>query len=75
MIDLQTIAFMRKYVTEQVSEITQGKSAYQIACDEGFVGTQKEWLESLKADCDLAAYLKREQLVPLTDAEINEICK
>ena len=25
-----------------------GKSAYQIACDNGFVGTEKEWLESLR---------------------------
>lgn len=27
-----------------------GKSAYEIACDEGFTGTVKEWLESLKGD-------------------------
>lgn len=27
-----------------------GKSAYEIACDEGFNGTVKEWLESLKGD-------------------------
>ena len=26
------------------------KSAYQIALDNGFVGTEQEWLESLKAD-------------------------
>lgn len=25
-----------------------GKSAYEIACDNGFVGTEQEWLESLK---------------------------
>lgn len=25
-----------------------GKSAYQIACDNGFVGSEKEWLESLR---------------------------
>lgn len=25
-----------------------GKSAYEIACDNGFVGTEEEWLVSLK---------------------------
>lgn len=25
-----------------------GKSAYEIACDNGFVGTEEEWLASLK---------------------------
>lgn len=29
---------------------SQGKSAYQIALDNGFVGTEKEWLDSLKGD-------------------------
>lgn len=27
---------------------TDGKSAYQIAVDNGYIGTEKEWLESLK---------------------------
>ena len=27
-----------------------GKSAYQIALDNGFVGTEKEWLDSLKGE-------------------------
>lgn len=29
---------------------TDGKSAYQIAVDEGFQGTKSEWLESLKGN-------------------------
>lgn len=29
--------------------LLQGKSAYEIACDNGFVGTEQEWLNSLKA--------------------------
>lgn len=33
-------------------EIGSGKSAYEIAVEYGFVGTEAEWLESLKADCD-----------------------
>lgn len=28
-----------------------GKSAYELAIEQGFVGTLAEWLESLKADC------------------------
>ena len=27
-----------------------GKSAYEIALDNGFVGTEQEWLDSLKTD-------------------------
>lgn len=34
----------------------RGKSAYEIAVDNGFVGTEVEWLESLKADCDHGSY-------------------
>lgn len=33
---------------DQNSDKLKGKSAYQIALDEGFVGTEEEWLESLK---------------------------
>lgn len=29
-----------------------GKSAYEVALDNGFVGTEEEWLESLKANVD-----------------------
>ena len=32
------------------SSVTAGKSAYEIAVDNGFVGTETEWLESLKGD-------------------------
>lgn len=28
-----------------------GKSAYEIAVEHGFVGTEEEWLESLKVSC------------------------
>ena len=39
-----------------------GKSAYQIAVDNGFVGTEEEWLESLKADVDLSLYATTESV-------------
>lgn len=29
---------------------TEGKTAYQVAVDEGFVGTRADWLASLKGD-------------------------
>jgi serine protease Do len=32
----------------QGNQGSQGKSAYEIACDNGFVGTEQEWLDSLK---------------------------
>lgn len=43
--------------TNGASETTQfvvsdGKSAYQVALDNGFVGTEEEWLESLKMDAN-----------------------
>ena len=28
----------------------KGKSAYEIACEYGYVGTEQEWLDSLKAN-------------------------
>lgn len=32
--------------------VSDGKSAYQIALDNGFVGTEEEWLESHKMDAN-----------------------
>ena len=34
----------------------QGKSAYQVAVDNGFVGTENEWLDSLKGIQGKSAY-------------------
>lgn len=41
---------VNKYIEENKEELKgdAGKSAYQIALDEGFVGSEEEWLESLK---------------------------
>lgn len=39
------------YITEEILEhIYHGKSAYEIAVEHGFQGTEEEWLESLKAN-------------------------
>lgn len=52
-IDLVTLALAKKYTEETVSGIgaikgEDGKSAYQIAVENGFEGTEEEWLDSLK---------------------------
>ena len=52
-IDLVTLALAKKYTKETISGIgaikgEAGKSAYQIAIENGFIGTETEWLESLK---------------------------
>ena len=49
--NLYTIAILRKYITEEISKISEtssGKSAYEIAVENGFSGTEEEWLNSLK---------------------------
>jgi hypothetical protein len=37
---------------EQINELNigTGKSAYEVAVDNGFVGTEQEWLASLKGE-------------------------
>ena len=44
--DLKTLAL--KINTDMQS--IHGKSAFQIACDKGFTGTESEWITSLKGD-------------------------
>ena len=41
-----------EYTTAPVSTVKgdEGKSAYEVAVDEGYSGTEEEWLESLKGD-------------------------
>ncbi len=43
------IAEVNKIIAEGI-ETSQGKSAYEIAVENGFVGTEAEWLESLKGE-------------------------
>ena len=48
--DIITLALAKKYVQASIAGITDGKdgkSAYQIAVDNGYEGTEQEWLESL----------------------------
>ena len=51
--DIITLALAKKYVQEALAGAggikgDDGKSAYQIALDNGFSGTEDEWLESLQ---------------------------
>ena len=41
----------RDFLPEDIAEkLTEGKSAYEIAVEHGFVGTEEEWLASLKGE-------------------------
>lgn len=48
--DLTTLALLKRYVSDTIAnaEFTEGKSAYQIALDNGFSGSEQEWLQSLQ---------------------------
>ena len=50
--DVTSYILSKKYVDETLAGMgtLHGKSAYEIACDNGFNGTEIEWLESLKGD-------------------------
>lgn len=41
---------IKLYVDEKVNTIANGKSAYEIAKANGFIGTESEWLDSLKGE-------------------------
>lgn len=47
--DLTTLALLKRYVSDSIANAggLNGKSAYEIAIDNGFSGDEKEWLESL----------------------------
>ena len=51
--DFTTYALLKSYVDKKFSSVNgagnNGKSAYELAVDNGFIGTELEWLESLKA--------------------------
>ena len=50
--DITSYILSKKYVDETLTGAgaLKGKSAYEIACDNGFVGTPAEWLETLKGE-------------------------
>ena len=86
-------ATLKKYVDDTVegTGALQGKSAYDIAVQGGFQGSEAEWLESLKGttphigengnwyvgdeDTGVSAVPPEARMVALTTKEILEICK
>ena len=48
----QVYALSKKYTAETVegAGAIKGKSAYQIAVDNGFIGTEQQWLDSLQGE-------------------------
>lgn len=53
MINLSTYALLKTYIKQSIENIEgfeKGKSAYEIALDQGFKGTEAEWLQSLRGE-------------------------
>lgn len=48
--DITSLLLTKRYIEDSLvnSDALKGKSAYEIAVDNGFRGTEQEWLESLK---------------------------
>ena len=65
LMDLITIAYLKNLIAQEGGSGgvpgPAGKSAYEIAVDDGFEGTQKEWLDSLKAIADFE-YITQEDI-------------
>ena len=56
-----------------VAQGPQGKSAYDIAVDNGFSGTQQQWLASLKGDPGMDAHAPKRGTDYWTDADKQAI--
>lgn len=56
-----------------------GKSAYEIACEHGYVGTEEEWLESLKGKDgvtpDMSEYPKTTEVQTIVEQQIAPVAK
>lgn len=97
--DVVTYILSKRYVDEIIAGAgsLQGKSAYEIAVEQGFEGSEADWLKSLEGESphigengnwflgdvdmgvtaapDLEGYFNENNLIPLTQNEILEICK
>lgn len=47
--DFTLYALLKTYIEQSVENIA-GKSAYEIAVDNGFIGTEQDWLKSLQGE-------------------------
>lgn len=61
----------------EVERGADGKSAYEIAVEHGFVGTEAEWLESLKGKDgeapDMSDYPKKDEVTTIIEREIASV--
>lgn len=50
--DIKSYILSKKYIEDSLegAGALKGKSAYEIACENGFKGTPNDWVESLKGD-------------------------
>lgn len=53
--------------------VKNGKSAYQLACDNGYDGTEQEWLASLRADGDTIEQIVNDKLNEQVQDKIDDI--
>lgn len=89
--DILTYILCKTYTDSAVSQSgLMGKSAYEIAKENGFIGTEKEWLESLEGnspyigkngnwfigETDTGIQASADiNMAPLTEKEILELLK
>ena len=74
-IDLVTLALAKNYTEAAIAgaggiQGKDGKSAYQIAVKNGFIGTESEWLESLKGDDYILTDIDKSEIANIV---INEV--
>lgn len=76
--DITTLALAKKYIQKAVEgneglKGEEGKSAYQVAVDNGFSGTEQEWLDSLQGEPGPAGYTPVKNIDYYTEEEKQEI--
>ena len=83
--DIMTFAFLKQFISNSITDITKGESAYEIAIKNGFSGDEAEWLKSLNGktpyigknghwfiedeDTQINAFA---EIQPLTEEEIDK---
>lgn len=48
--DFTLYTLLKTYVKQTIETTTKGKSAYEIAIEQGFQGSEQEWLKSLQGE-------------------------
>lgn len=76
-IDLVTLALAKNYTEAAIAGAggikgEDGKSAYQIAVENGFEGTESEWLESLKGQDYVLTENDRHEIAKTAIADIAD---